>query len=57
VNQKLTGVLAAAALAALAACADTPTGSSAVPPGDWQANTAQADTSTGRVPNLFGSGN
>jgi hypothetical protein len=55
-NRKAITVLAAASLAAFAACGATPTAST-TPPGEWQANAAPADTSTGRVPNLFGSGN
>lgn len=57
VTKQITAVLAVSALAFLAACGAAPTSSDAAPPSDWQANTAEADTSTSRVPNLFGSGN
>ena len=57
-KKQISAVLAVAALAALAACGSTPTASdAAVSPGEWQADiVVEADT-TGRVPNLFGSGN
>jgi hypothetical protein len=42
-------------LAPLGACGATPTASPV--PDSRQASTAQADTSSGRVPNLFASGN
>lgn len=56
-NRQILALLAAAALATLAACGTTPTASESAPTGEWQANTAPADTSANRVPNLFGSGN
>lgn len=55
-KKQISAALAIAALVTLAACGSTPTASEAAVSGEWQANTAQADT-TGRVPNLFGSGN
>ncbi len=55
-KKQISAAAAIVALAALAACGSTPTGSSAAAPGEWQANTAPADTA-GRVPNMMGSGN
>ena len=49
-------ITALAALAVLAACGATPT-TSAPAAGEAQANTAPADSSTSRGPNMFGSGN
>jgi uncharacterized lipoprotein len=62
VKKQIPAVLAAAALAVLAACGTAPTASETAPPSDWQANettptSTPADTTNGRVPNLFGSGN
>jgi hypothetical protein len=58
VKKQISAVLAAATLAVLAACSATPTSGSAAEPGEWHAdNTAPADTTTGRVPNMMGSGN
>jgi hypothetical protein len=59
VKKQISAVIAAAAaLAVLAACSATPTASNAAEPGEWHAdNTTPADTTNGRVPNLFGSGN
>lgn len=56
-TRSINALLAVAALATLAACGTTPTTGDATPPNEGQANSAQADTSTSRVPNLFGSGN
>ena len=55
-KKQISAAIAIAALATLAACGSTPTEGTAATPGSWQANSAPADT-TGRVPNLFGSGN
>ena len=53
---RISAVLALCAVSALAACGSAPTASEAVPPGAWQADAVPTDT-TGRVPNLFDSGN
>jgi ABC-type glycerol-3-phosphate transport system substrate-binding protein len=61
VKKQIAAVLALIALAAVAACSSTPTANDAATPADWQANDvpseAPQDTTTGRGPNLFGSGN
>jgi predicted small lipoprotein YifL len=56
VKKQISAAIVIAALATLAACGSSPTDSTAATPGTWQADSAPADT-TGRVPNLFGSGN
>ena len=56
VKKQISAALALAALIALAACGSAPTASETASPGAWQANSAPADT-TGRVPNMMGSGN
>ncbi len=60
VKKQISAVLAVLALAVMAACGSTPTANDAAP-ADWQANDVPAeapqDTTTGRGPNLFGSGN
>lgn len=55
-KKQISVAIAILALATLAACGSTPTDSSAAAPGAWQADSAPADT-TGRVPNMMGSGN
>jgi predicted small lipoprotein YifL len=55
-KKQIATLAAIAALVTLAACGSTPTDSNAAAPGEWQANSTPPDT-TGRVPNLFGSGN
>ena len=55
-KKQITAALALVALAALAACGSAPTASEIASPGTWQADGAPADT-TGRVPNMMGSGN
>lgn len=55
-KKQIYAAIAVAALATLAACGSAPTASEAAAPGEWRADSAPADT-TGRVPNLFGSGN
>ena len=53
-KKQITAALSLAVLAVLAACGAAPTAGDAAPAAEWQAS--QQDT-TGRVPNLFGSGN
>lgn len=55
-KKQISAAVAIAALAALAACGSAPTESTAAPDGAWHADSAPADT-TGRVPNMMGSGN
>jgi ABC-type glycerol-3-phosphate transport system substrate-binding protein len=56
VKKQISAAAAIVALAALAACGSTPTASTAATAGEWHADSAPADT-TGRVPNMMGSGN
>lgn len=61
-KKQISAILALAALAVLAACSTTPTASETAPPSDWQANettttSTPADTTSGRIPNMMGSGN
>lgn len=60
-KKQISAVLAVIALAVVAACSSTPTANDAATPAEWKANDAPAqasqDTTTGRGPNLFGSGN
>ncbi|HVH14046.1 MAG TPA: hypothetical protein VM759_13380 [Longimicrobium sp.] len=51
---QISTVVALCAVLALAACGSMPT--TIVTPDAWQADAVPSDT-TGRVPNLFGSGN
>ncbi|HST60710.1 MAG TPA: hypothetical protein VLK84_18565 [Longimicrobium sp.] len=55
--KQISALLALTALASLTACGTTPTTSETAAPGDVRASSAPADSSTSRVPNLFGSGN
>lgn len=59
-KKQITAVFALVALSVLAACGTTPTANDAAAPADWQANdvpTEAPQDTTGRVPNMMGSGN
>jgi predicted small lipoprotein YifL len=60
VKKQISAVFVAAALAVLAACGSAPTASDAAAPAGWQANDVPSEApqdTTGRVPNMMGSGN